>query len=185
VADSLMFDASPSWKIETSDHPSRLLQFRIRSQDKSADDARLMVWRIPGPREGGNEFAVQKALDQWCAQIIGSDGGSTAELAAYADYRINGMPMRLIDISGRYVGETSPGSGVRFDKPGYRMIGAYINAPQGDYLVKMIGPSAVVAKHAGEFGRFLRSARPCDAMSADPDATGSGQGHAELSTYRN
>jgi len=67
---------------------------------------------------------------------------------------------RRLIAAGRYVAEVTPGSSERFDKPGFRMIAAYIDAPDGPYYMKLVGPQATIAKWHDSVQTFLKSMRP-------------------------
>ncbi|NOS99063.1 MAG: hypothetical protein HOP29_00360 [Phycisphaerales bacterium] len=170
-ADSLMFDASTKWVMENPGHGSRRLQFRVPSNHAGVEDATVIVWNFPGMRDPGDGTTVQKNIDRWCEQFVQGDGTPSAQVATTAEYRINGLPVHTVDLSGRYVAEVEPGSGLKHDKPAFRMIGAYVVSPEGDYIVKMIGPQPVVAAHEMAFDDFVKSVRMRDATYVEPAAT--------------
>lgn len=184
VADSLMFDAATAWDQQTPSHPSRRLQFRLPPDDPNVAEAELVVWNFPGMRDEGDGHLIRKTMDRWCAQMVQDDGASSREVAARAEYRVNGMPMWTMDLSGRYAAETSPGSDLHYDKQGYRMLGAYIVAPEGDYLVKLVGPASVVDRYVPSFDRFLQSVRPCDPSLMNRNSAWSDQSKTQLTAVR-
>ncbi len=158
-ADSITFYASASWIPEETSHPSRKLEFRIPSGQPDMEDARLVVWNFPTVRDAGDGRVIQRNINQWMGQFVQDDGTPTDVLARRAEYRINGMPVHTLDVAGRLVSDSSSGPGVRVDHPTYRMKGAYVVSPQGDYLVKFIGPAEVVERHGEAFDTFLKTAR--------------------------
>lgn len=160
--DSLVFEMSNEWRRETPGHDTRRLQCRVPSHVAELEDAQLCVWRFPGIRDTGDHYIIQKTFDKWQEQFDQGDVDPAYQLASHSEYRVNGLPVHTIDLSGRYVAETSPGSNLNLSKPNHRMLGAYIVAPWGDYIVKLVGPSAVVAHHQGAFEAFIRSVRPED-----------------------
>ncbi len=157
-ADAIMFEASADWRVQQPTHPSRRLQLVLSPREAGSDDARLIVWNFPSMRDNGDGAMIHANMMRWCEQFLQSDGTPTQDAARFAEWRVNGMPVHLVDISGRYVAETAPGSGLRVDRQGYRMIGAYVVSPDGDYIVKLIGPAATVAQHEMDFDHFIRSA---------------------------
>lgn len=157
-ADAIMFQASTDWRVEQSAHPSRRLEMGLPARQSGADDAKLIVWNFPTMRDSGDGAMVHANMMRWCEQFLQADGTPTQDVAKFAQWQVNGMPVHLVDISGRYVAETTPGSGLRVDRPGYRMIGAYMRTPDGDYIIKLIGPAATVAQHEFDFDQFIRSA---------------------------
>lgn len=162
AADSLVFHASTQWVQQTPGHESRRLQFSIPSHREGVEDASLIVWNFRSMRDRGDGFVIQKNIDRWCEQFVHDDGTPLTRAAEVTEFRINQMPVYTVDLHGRFVAETSPGSDLYHDKPGYRMLGAYIVAPHGDYIVKMVGPASVIDRHAKAFDTFMRSVQPRD-----------------------
>ncbi len=158
-ADSLTFHASTAWMAERPLHPTRRLQFRIPSHKRNVADAQLVVWNIENIRDNGGGRVIEMNIKRWGEQFAQDDGRTTNPMMKRSEYLINGMPVHMVDVSGRYIAESSPGSNVRVNKPGHRMLAAYVVAPQGDYIVKLVGPSEVVSQHAGAFNTFIKSAR--------------------------
>lgn len=159
-ADSLTFDADVHWRREVPQHESRRLQFTVPSTHPDLNDARLIVWNFATMRDSGDGLTVQANIERWLDQFTQDDGTPTGPNAKQTEYFINGMPVHIVDITGRYRAETAPGNGARLDQPGYRMLGAYVNAPQGDYIVKLWGPAAVVGDNLKAFKKFVWSVKP-------------------------
>ncbi len=159
TADSLVFAADAQWRREVPRHDTRKLQFSIPADREGVQDARLIVWNFPTMRDAGDGQTIQTNVRRWMAQFVQDDGSPSGSNAQRLEYRINDIPVHVIDISGRYIAETAEGSGVRLDLPGYRMLGAYINAPHGDYIVKLWGPAPVVADNLESFKTFVWSTR--------------------------
>ncbi len=157
-ADAIMFEAAVDWREHQPSHPSRRLEMTLPARDPGFEDARLIVWNFPTMRDSGDGVMIHANMMRWCEQFQQPDGVSTQDVAHFAEWHVNGMPVHVIDVTGRYVAETAPGSGLRVDRPGYRMMGAYIVTPDGDYIAKLIGPAVTVAQHEADFGAFLRSA---------------------------
>ncbi len=164
TVDSLTFHAHTQWQLETPTHESRRLQFRIPSNQRGVDDATLIVWNFSRARDTGDGLTIQRTMDRWIGHFRQDDGTPSDEAAQQTEYLINDLPVHTIDLAGRYVHETAPGSGMKSDRPGYRLLGAYIVAPQGNYIVRLIGPESVVARHTGAFDTFIRSVRSHDAV---------------------
>lgn len=159
TADSLAFHANVSWQREIPQHDSRRLQFRVRSNYPELEDAKIVVWNFDTMRDSGDGLTIKANIERWTNQFVQDDGSPSDGQAQELEYLINDMPVHVVDISGRYVAETSPGSGVSVNRPGYRMLGAYIQAPQGDYVVKFWGPAPVVTDNIKAFRTFVWSAK--------------------------
>jgi hypothetical protein len=108
---------------------------------------------------GGQGGSVQANLDRWTAQIAQPGGRDSKDLAKTTKLTANGLPLTLIDITGTYVAEISPGSADHYNKPGFRLRAAVIDTPAGPHFVKLIGPAATVARWDASFMTWLKSAR--------------------------
>jgi hypothetical protein len=65
----------------------------------------------------------------------------------------------LVDLTGTYVAEVSPGSTQRFNKPGFRLRAAVVTTTEGPYFIKHVGPAKTVAKWEEAFAAFVKSLR--------------------------
>jgi hypothetical protein len=167
AADSLSFHASAEWVRQAPTHETRRLQIVVPSREEAIDDAEIVVWNFPQMRDKGDGEVIRRVIDRWCEQFTQADGTSSFDVARQRQYLINGLPAHTVDISGRYVAETSPGSGIRVDRPYYRMIGAYVTAPEGDYVIKFVGPASVVTANSEPFRTFLHSMRHNEVLQQD------------------
>ncbi len=159
TADAITFHASNSWVPESTTHSSRKLQFRVPSDEPGVADARVVVWNFPGVRDSGDGRVIQANMDRWSTQFAQDDGMPSDGLALRAEYRVSGMPVYTFNISGSYTATDEADSGLQVIRPAYRMRGAYIVSPQGDYIVKFVGPVDVVDRHGAEFDTFVKTAR--------------------------
>jgi hypothetical protein len=157
--DSLSFQVNNDWHQENPNHPTRRLQFRVPSHTEGVEDGRIVVWNFSRMRDTGDGRIIGLNMERWGDQFRQDDGTPVQNMGRKAEYLINNIPVYTYDVSGLYVHETSPGSGIRVNKPAHRLIGAYVVAPQGDYIVKFIGPKSLVSDQRPAFDAFLRSMR--------------------------
>jgi hypothetical protein len=87
------------------------------------------------------------------------DGRASKDLARTTKLSPRGLPITLVDLTGTYVAEVSPGSTERFNKPGFRLRAAVVETGDGPYFVKLTGPEKTVAKWDEAFMGFLKSLR--------------------------
>ena len=119
-------------------------------------DAALTVYFF-GKGSGGG---VQANLDRWIGQMTQPDGRASGDVARTESRQSRaGLPLTIIDLSGTYVAEVTPGSAERFNEPGYRLIAAHVETPGGMYYVKLTGPAATVARWHSSVRAFLDSFR--------------------------
>jgi hypothetical protein len=70
---------------------------------------------------------------------------------------VNGLKIQMVDISGTYTAEMSPGSGSFHDKPDFRMKAAVVETPGGSYYIKLVGPAKTIESADQAFATFLKS----------------------------
>jgi len=154
VAAALKFDAPPGWVSKPPASSARVAEFTLPRADGDTEDAAVAVFYFPG--QGGT---VQANLDRWIGQFAQPDGSSSKDVAKTTRLESHGLAITLIDLSGTYVAEVSPGSAEHYNKPGFRMRAAVVETPEGPYFVKVTGPAKTVTRWDDSFMTFLKSLR--------------------------
>jgi hypothetical protein len=70
---------------------------------------------------------------------------------------VSGVAVTLVDVAGTYL---NPGGGMmqsQGEKPDYRLLGAIVEAPEGDVFFKLTGPWATVASAEASFDGLIDS----------------------------
>lgn len=100
-----------------------------------------------GPGQGG---AVDDNIDRWVSQFENAPNPKR-EVSTIA-----GMRVTRVHIEGTYL---SPGADMQSQGklPGYQMLGAIIDGPQGMVFFKLTGPKAAVASASKDFDAMLAS----------------------------
>lgn len=129
----------------------RAAQFSLPPAEGDAEPAELVVYYF-GP---GGAGGVQANLDRWYGQFQQPDGKPSKEVAKVHNSEVAGMPVTSVDVSGRYVAAMTPGAPGAHDKPGFRMLAAIVEAPDGAYYFKLVGPEKTVAAHAEAFAAMV------------------------------
>jgi hypothetical protein len=142
----------PAWTPETPANSMRKAQFVIPGE---GGDASLVVYHFPGA--GGDVLAN---IDRWCDQFAQEDGRRSQELVEISEDEISGMPVTTAWLTGRYVAETTPGSGVRLDEPGWALHAAIVETPEGPYFFKAVGPESTLAPNRTAFDAMIARLRP-------------------------
>jgi hypothetical protein len=149
----LHFKVPEGWAIENPSSSMRIGQYRLPHADGDADDAALVLYYF-GQGQGGS---VQANIDRWVGQMQQVDGSASKDKAKTETLSVNGLNVTMVDLTGRYTAEMSPGSGTFNDKSDYRLKAAVIETPKGAYFAKLIGPVKTVAKWEQSFSEFVRS----------------------------
>ncbi|HEX5475160.1 MAG TPA: hypothetical protein VFX12_10900 [Vicinamibacterales bacterium] len=150
----LTFNAPPAWHAETPSSSMRVAQFTLPHQPADPEDAQLVVYYF-----GGQGGSTQANLDRWIGQMRQPDGRSSSAAAHIDKGTVNGLTLAIVDVSGTYTAEMSPGSADHYHKPDFRLIAAVLDTPAGPYFIKLTGPQKTVAAAEPAFRSFLQSIR--------------------------
>jgi hypothetical protein len=154
-AGELVFTPAPGWTVETPSSAMRKGQYRLPRAESDSEDASLVVYYF-----GGQGGSVQANIDRWVGQFEQPDGRASQDVLRSSLRRVNGMDATEIELSGTYVAETSPGSGERLRKEGWRMLAVILQAKEGPYYLKLVGPEATVARWEQSFRAFVDAVAP-------------------------
>jgi hypothetical protein len=153
---ALTYDPPAGWVTKPPASSMRVAEFTLPKADGDAEDAALTVYFF-GANMGGN---VQANVDRWISQMTQPDGRPSKDVARTSTLTTKGgLAVSMVDVSGTYVAEVTPGSTERFNKPGFRLRAAVIETKEGPYFVKLTGPAKTVAKWEATFAAFLQSLR--------------------------
>jgi hypothetical protein len=118
-----------------------------------AGEAELIVYYFGQSGAG----TVQANLDRWYGQFQQPDGSPSKDAAQTATSTVAGMEVTTVDVSGRYVAQVRPGAEERHDVPDSRMLAAIVQASDGAYYFKLVGPAATVAAAKAAFDAMIGS----------------------------
>ena len=91
-------------------------------------------------------------VKRWVGQLQG--GEKTAKTAKRT---IHGLSVTTVDASGSYAGMAGPMAQSQTPKPGYRLLGAIVEGPQGSVFFKFTGPAKTAAANQAKFEAMLNS----------------------------
>jgi hypothetical protein len=128
----------------------RVAQFALPRAAGDTVDAELIVYYF-----GGSGGSVEANIERWVGQMQQPDGKPSRAAAKQSKRTINGLATTLVDVSGTYVAEVTPGAKDRHNSPNFRLRAVVVETPNGPYFIKLVGPSATVAAHEKAFEQFL------------------------------
>lgn len=153
-AATLNFAAPAGWKTVATSSSMRVAQFTLPRAAGDAADAELVVYYF-----GGSGGTVEANIERWLGQMQQPDGKPSSAIAKRDSRTVNGLKVTLVDVSGTYVAEVTPGSPQRHNSPNFRLRAAVIEAPNGPYFIKLTGPANTVAASEKQFEAFLLSVK--------------------------
>jgi hypothetical protein len=156
---ALKYDGPAGWVSKPPASSMRVADFTLPKAAGDAEDGQLGVFFF-----GGQGGGVQANLDRWISQMTQPDGKASKDVAKTTTMKTkSGLAVTLVDLTGTYVAEVSPGSTERFNKPGFRLRAAVIETADGPYFVKLTGPAKTIARWDESFAEFLSSLRQASA----------------------
>jgi hypothetical protein len=147
----ISFTAPSGWTAEPA-RPMRVATYQIPHAKADADDAELAVFYF-GEGQGGS---IDANVQRWAGQF---DGNQTA---ATKKQKVNGVDVVRVELAGTYAASMGPngpmGPGAqKTAHPGYKLIGAIVDAGHGPVFWKLTGPAATVESARASFDKLVRS----------------------------
>ncbi|HKZ77981.1 MAG TPA: hypothetical protein VJ124_06620 [Pyrinomonadaceae bacterium] len=149
----LRYKAPEGWANEKPTSSMRAAQYKLPRAAGDSEDASLVLYYF-GPGQGGS---VSANIDRWIGQMAQPDGSSSGDKAKTESLEVNGLQVSMVDVSGTYTAEMTPGSGTRENRSDYRLRAAVIETPKGAYFVKLIGPAKTVNYWDQAFLDYVKS----------------------------
>jgi hypothetical protein len=114
---------------------------------KDAEAGQCAVFYFGRGQGGGVEANVQRWAGQFKEKPTPKQERRT----------VAGLSVTLVDVEGTY---TNPGGGMmqsQGEKAGYRLLGAIVEAPEGNVFFKLTGPAATVSAAEAAFDGLIGS----------------------------
>jgi hypothetical protein len=150
----LLWNDPPNFLRAQPKSPARAAEYVVPRAGSDAEDAECVVMTF-GAHQGGT---VDDNSKRWVEQFqpaLPTPRRTTID--------VNGMRATFVEVTGTFTGNMTPsrlGIVTPTKKPGWRLIGAILEAPSGLWFFKMTGPDLTVRASAQQFEDMVRSARP-------------------------
>jgi len=152
LASGLAFITPDGWKSTPPTSSMRVAEFTLPRAAGDGEDAQLIVYYF-----GGSGGSADANIQRWIGQIEQADGKPSSAVAKKESRTINGLTVSLVDVSGTYTAEMSPGSTAHNNKPHFRLRAGVVDTPRGPYFIKLTGPAQTIAKWDAAFNQFVSS----------------------------
>ena len=152
LAAGLTFTTPDGWKQAPSGSSMRVAEFTLPRAAGDPDDAQLVVYYF-----GGSGGSVDANMQRWIGQMAQPDGKPSSAVAKKESRKVNGLTLSLVDVSGTYTAEMSPGASTHHDNAHYRMRAGVVETGKGPYFIKLVGPEKTIAKWERAFDQFVGS----------------------------
>jgi len=154
-AAGLAYEPPADWVSEEPTSSMRIAQYRLPAGGDSETDGLVTVFHF-GVGGGG---ALDANLRRWANQFQQDDGVDPLSRAKIDHFDAANLKVTTIELTGRYVTNSTMGGGVPRDESGWRLIGAVLEGPGGPWFFKGVGPEQVMLDHRDGFISLLRGAR--------------------------
>jgi len=145
AAAGVQWIAPASWKLQPA-RSMRVATYEIPAAPASeAGECGVFYF---GQGKGGG---VDDNLERWAGQFEAA-APPKKETRTIHDLRVH-----TIDLSGTYLASGGPMMQSQGKKPGYRLLGAIVEAPRGLVFFKCTGPAATLGKAQADFQSLLGS----------------------------
>jgi hypothetical protein len=148
AAGGIQWTPPANWKAQP-DRPMRAATYTIPPAVGDAEPGECAVFYF-GPGQGGG---VDDNIKRWIAQFEGAGTPKQAQTT------INGLKVTTVEHAGVYLAGGGPMATAKSRKPGYRIAGAIVEAPQGSVFFKLTGPAATVQAAKPAFDKMLQSVK--------------------------
>jgi hypothetical protein len=147
TAAGVHWTAPSSWKAQAA-RPMRAATYVVPAAPGDKEDGECGIYYF-GQGKGGS---VDDNMKRWVGQF------ELAQQDAQPRKRIvNGLNVTSIDLSGTYTGAGGPMATTKAIKPGYRLLGAIVEAPEGLIFIKFTAPAKTASANQAIFENLLKS----------------------------
>jgi len=136
----------PAGWTEQPPRPMRVATYGVPAA-KGAEAGECGIFYF-GKSQGGSP---QENISRWGAQFEGSPAPVTSVET------VNGMKVHRAQTSGTYLAPSGPMMQSSGKKPGYRLLGAIVEAPEGLVFFKCTGPAPTIAAGERSFEGLVKS----------------------------
>jgi hypothetical protein len=133
--------------------------------EKPMRAATYLIPAVSGDNEGGEcavfmniGGGVAANINRWISQFKQPDGSSSAAKAKQKKETVNALQVTTVDLTGIFSGGMAMGQ-TSTEKPGYRLLGAIVETPQGEVFFKLTGPEKTIAAAETDFQSLIKSVK--------------------------
>jgi hypothetical protein len=152
-AGGLSWTAPKEWTVQ-GERPMRVVTYGVPAAKGDVEGGEVAVFYFGAGQGGGVEANVQR----WVNQFQRPDGKPIEKEAKTKQEKVGGLPVTTVDVKGTYNGG-GPMMGPASPKPGFRLLGAIVEGPEGAVFFKFTGPEKTVAGAEKSFRKLLEGAK--------------------------
>jgi hypothetical protein len=154
-ADELTYEVPASWKLEKPKTSMRKAQFKVEPAAGDEEPAEFYLTVF-----GGGAGGVKANITRWEGQFADADGKPAK--AKVEEKKGKNVDVTRVEVAGRYVAAVSPGAAEKYNKPGFRLLGAIVQTPSKGYFFRLTGPEKTVESARAGFDALIASMTKSD-----------------------
>jgi hypothetical protein len=152
---TLVLDTPADWKPEPPQGgmmPPKAF-YKLPAAEGDSEPAEVKIYFFNGLGGG-----VDDNMNRWCGFFKLADGSPfPKEDAKIEKAKKNGIEVTTVEIAGTYTPASFMGP-KQDPKPGFILIAAVIEGPDGPWFTRIVGPKKTIEKHRAEYAKWLESA---------------------------
>ncbi|HEX9794130.1 MAG TPA: hypothetical protein VGC54_09135 [Planctomycetota bacterium] len=149
----LALETDRSWEWVEPSSSMRLAEFRMPGPE-GFDAGSLVIFWFDG---GGG--TVDANLRRWADQFDAGNGVDPLLAADITMVGATGSKLTRMQLEGRFIAPTAPGSAQNFDRPGWAMDATVFETTFGPVFLKATGPAPTLRLYKGSLDRLFSNLR--------------------------
>src|SRR6476646_2718518 len=143
-AAALKWTPPSTWKKDDTNRRMRAATYSVPAAAGDQEGGECVAYYF-GQGQGGS---VEANIQRWTGQFEGAKPDVKKKT-------VHGLPVTLIQASGTYTGMCGPMAKAKTSKPGYRLLGAIAEGPEGSIFFKFTGFSKAIATTEKAFDKMI------------------------------
>jgi hypothetical protein len=145
-AGGVTWTAPAAWKADAP-RQMRAATYLVPPAKGDAEGGECAVFFF-GPGQGG---AVDANIQRWVGQFEG------ARAPAQKKEKLGGFDVTTLELEGTYQSSMGGPMGPKTPKPGFKLLGAIVEGPEGNVFFKLTGPAKTVDAARADFLKMLKA----------------------------
>jgi hypothetical protein len=138
------------WKEEAPYDPECYKAYRLEPASDDEFDANVAIYFLG--KQPDNTAA--RYVELWKQEFLPPEGTTMAQANRLQAFKVRGAQVTYLDIHGDYKG--IPGNPAS-RRENFRLLGVYLDTPQGAYRITMFGPADTVELYRSEFESWIKA----------------------------
>lgn len=144
-AGGLKWTAPAGWKAQP-ERPMRAATYSVPKAAGDAEDGECAVFYFGAGQGGG----VQANIERWYGQFEGTSKPPAPRTGKAGKYKVT-----YVEHAGTYKSGGPMMGAAAAKKPGYQLLGAIVEGPQGSVFFKLTGPGKTVSAAKASFEKMI------------------------------